>query len=618
MNGNPSPAGFGITADDVRDFDWRSVLEAAQAPECQYYNTVLAKKEAELGAAGDNKGQRVFRFLAVVSSFWPNYDSIEEPYKPMATIEDRRTAIPADLTPSDLDVLAHLLGEIDDAEFRARVADVLWLRRKDYKAAQFAVEAYLESARRLEELENWPPFIERLNRGAQIGAQLGRMKKHHLEVLSVIEAAITRREAGESGLGTARLMHLLTDAGHGDPQKYGTLAVALAERMESIRLWNFACDYWHARRAWALLAKDPGAAQVAQLRVATVYARRAEEMAESTPPSFMGAAHWQAKAVHAFREARADDSMIEASHKRLLEFERCSTEELKPIELPADATTELNAFIRQQAELVAGKLKGRPFEDAIILLAFVAQPVKPAMIRARVERPDAGVFSQLFAVSQLRGDGKVAEIKPPLAASSHEQREDAVRKEMFSQACMIDWPVSCRAIINPAREQIVAEHPASLVDLHFLVVDNPFIPAGREAIFQRGLHAGLHGDMMLALHLLVPQIENSIRTILAAKGVITSKLESDAGQDERDLGWLLAQPEMESTFGPAITFDLRGLLVERFGLNMRNELAHGLMDMGLMYSEGALYLWWLILRLCCVPLAKAKSAARRPVADPPR
>ena len=66
---------------------------------------------------------------------------------------------------------------------------------------------------------------------------------------------------------------------------------------------------------------------------------------------------------------------------------------------------------------------------------------------------------------------------------------------------------------------------------------------------------------MLALHLLLPQVENSIREILTAHGVITSKLESDATQDERDLGWMLTRPEMAKIFGEGMAFDLRGLLV---------------------------------------------------------
>ena len=116
--------------------------------------------------------------------------------------------------------------------------------------------------------------------------------------------------------------------------------------------------------------------------------------------------------------------------------------------------------------------------------------------------------------------------------------------------------------------------------------------------------------IILVTHLLLPQIENSVREIFTARGIITSKLESDQTQDERDMGWMLAHAEMAKIFGPGMAFDLRGLLVERFGLNLRNDIAHGLLAESQMVTEGALYAWWLTLRLCCIPIAAAQRESR--------
>nr|WP_306469566.1 DUF4209 domain-containing protein [Oscillatoria laete-virens] len=100
------------------------------------------------------------------------------------------------------------------------------------------------------------------------------------------------------------------------------------------------------------------------------------------------------------------------------------------------------------------------------------------------------------------------------------------------------------------------------------------------------------------MHLLIPQIEASLRYVLQQNGVITSTLESDGIQKERDMNQLLWMPELEEIFGADITFDLRGILIERFGHNMRNESAHGLMPEAGFYQPASVYLWWLILHLC--------------------
>ena len=256
-------------------------------------------------------------------------------------------------------------------------------------------------------------------------------------------------------------------------------------------------------------------------------------------------------------------------------------------------------------------VSGVSFEDAILRFVCVSAPSDTDELRKRAEN-SPGVFSQLFGSSTVRSSGQTSGIAAPLSTEDPNLREDAVMKQMYMFARTVDWNLRAVTYIEPARRKILAEHRVKLHDLQFVVEHNPFVPAGREGLFLRGLHAGLHGDLVLAMHLLLPQIENSIRTVFIANGGITSKLESDKTQDERDLGWLLTRPEMAKYFGKGMAFDLRGLLVERFGLNIRNDLFHGLLDIAHMSSEGALYIWWLTLRICCTPILNAQQKQHSP------
>jgi len=78
-------------------------------------------------------------------------------------------------------------------------------------------------------------------------------------------------------------------------------------------------------------------------------------------------------------------------------------------------------------------------------------------------------------------------------------------------------------------------------------------------------------------------------------------------------------PELEEIFGPDIAFDLREILIERFGDNMRNEFAHGLMPEGAFYQPTADYLWWLVLHLCVTHYVQTREISREPGAktEPP-
>lgn len=140
-------------------------------------------------------------------------------------------------------------------------------------------------------------------------------------------------------------------------------------------------------------------------------------------------------------------------------------------------------------------------------------------------------------------------------------------------------------------------------------------PAGREMLFARGLHAGLTGDFVVAMHLSLPQVENSLRHMLAQRGVVVTKL-VDGIEDVVFLHELLDargtyRPLLEEMFGEDTIFDLEGLLVRRFGANLRNRSAHGLMDYEQIQSVEGIYSWWLVLRLCVAALIGPQIAARR-------
>ena len=88
--------------------------------------------------------------------------------------------------------------------------------------------------------------------------------------------------------------------------------------------------------------------------------------------------------------------------------------------------------------------------------------------------------------------------------------------------------------------------------------------------------------------------------MLQQHGVITSTKDTSGIQMEKDINQLLWDPILEEKLGEGIVFDLRGILIERFGGNMRNEMAHGLIPESAFYRTESVYLWWLVIRLCVI------------------
>jgi hypothetical protein len=303
------------------------------------------------------------------------------------------------------------------------------------------------------------------------------------------------------------------------------------------------------------------------------------------------------RAVEALRKIPGTKARVEELHQRILkEQELVVANETTTHQVSADISEVINATL--------AAFRSKPLEQVLLGLAMIGAPPAAASLRSSAEESMRNnIWSQIVPAVYMTEKGKHLAEKPSVMEGDKESQDLCLKAEMMQQIKLYrGLVVSGR--IKPALHVINTEHFIHLQDLEFIVRDNPFVLAGREPIFIRGLLAGLSGDFIVATHLLVPQVENSIRHLLYhyAGEQRTSKLTDDLTQPERDLNELLYRDDVKRIMGEDLLFDLQSLLVEPgFGANLRNQLAHGLMDTDQFYQDQAIYAWWLIWRVCCVP-----------------
>jgi len=599
---------YNIAESDVASVDWQAVIASADEPDCVHYFTKLHSAAEDAKANGNDVSYRVFRLLASVASLHLNAESAEEPFGPMIRTDKGRSAVVEDYSDKDLAVIRSITPSTSDPEFRARLADVLWLRTGDRAAAETAVDAYFESAVRLEDSEMWPRFMPQFERAFRLAAKLGKKGGKFQKAIDAAEGLVRKHSPTDTGLLSARLIELLLEHRSGHTDELSRVSEDLAKRAEAQRNWLFARTYWDINAKLLHRKGDDDSANEAALRSAETFLHDAEAALERKPPDYLVAAHFTSIGLEALRRAGAPQSRLKEVHSRLIAYNEKSTSQMREFASPA---IDLSKFVAAAEQHVAGK----NFRDALRLLALGRPTIHAKAMRERVERHIREFpLTHLFSAVAIDERGRVTAKRPSLLTSDVDEREAGIRAEMFHQA-QIEWQVAAQAFINPARLQILREHHTSPTDLAFLVQTNPFVPSGREAMFARGIHAGLTGDFLVSAHLLVPQVENSLRYVLALNGVVTSKLDSRLIQEERDLSSLLSLPEVTEIFGGDFVFELRGLLVERFGVNLRNRLAHGLVDQQAFQSVHVLYLWWIILRLLFIPIAQSARSSEQIAAD---
>lgn len=595
-----------LTVEDFGRIPWQAVIQESGDHECYAYAGAFYGKAKDCDECADVLGREAFTLLGHCAGLMLESSNPNEPFQSALISRTGRSSMLEDIAASDLNVLRQLAPQVEDAEFRARLADIVWVTKQDFLSAQIAFEAYLDSASHLDAKGKWLAGKDRLERASRLAAKLGNGGRDQRQaVVDHIEAVLKRHDADnrERHLQPARLMSLLLEFGAGDGVQWAALARNKAEQSEALRglHWETARDYWLLAAEWATRQGDAHAAHEASMRAAHTFVEIAQELLARERPDHIGAAIHIQRALEALRQLE-ETSRAKDLHGLLLDQQPLASAQMQSFSHSVD----VSEFARKMIDAVRDKSF---FEAIIVLIGSISGPKVDQLRQRATERSDDQLFMDLIATHErVDSRGRVVGRRPNRNADDPREVEAAIEADMFDEALRYQH-IIVAAQIEPARFQIGLDHRVKEVDLLALLRYSPFVPANREILFAKGLRAGFLGEFIESSHLLTPQIENSIRELLNQRSVITSSLTSEGVQEDFDLRRLLSLAETREMLGDDLTFDLRGLLVERFGSNLRNRLAHGLLDQYEFYSFQAAYLWWTALRLCFLPILRPTASA---------
>ena len=359
---------------------------------------------------------------------------------------------------------------------------------------------------------------------------------------------------------------------------------------------------WYIARDWHLLAKDDEGARCAERRAAMTYEPEAIAWMKLDTNTHFKVIDLLQRGKVALQSSGAPKGNVNRVHNLLLE-KQASYDDYKQI--------SFNVDISEPVESARRAFRDLPLADCIYGLAARIEPPSVALLKARANEMHAKSPMPYLINKQLVDDqGKRIGQRPGYTYNDSDSIDKSIQLTMHEEAKRRQQ-VTVFGLILPALEQINLDHYIRPNDLIEIVTNSPFVPPDRQHIFLRGLYHGFTLDFMVASSLLVPQIENSLRYVLQQQGVIVSTLDPEGIQEEYPLGRLLyGILEVKGIFGEDLVFDLQGLLLERFGSNFRNRLAHGLVTDNECMSPASAYAWWLVFHLCCAPLLAHRSATQ--------
>lgn len=598
------PADLPVTVEDFHACGWKEALQEIAADDFGYSAlwTALSKAARSAMETDRRTHAKVLWLLADASSMMLRPGSLTTPFKPFAVFHDRRSALPEDFSADDLSFFAEVVGHIDSSLLKARLADLLWLvgKPRNVQHALAAIDAYRTVPPTpdiwiRDGQECWErAFALALTLGEGAGDRIEDMLATMLDRL--LSASIQEQFFGVKLARLLRNNRLAKRRGTEVAEKLEALALAFGQAGDVFG----ARAYFEESALWFHWLGQPPKHAAMTVAQAETYVREATFHTSGAAPSNMVANGLYEKAIQIYRDVPRKMRAVHRVEERIAELRTLQAQtgeqtltEMGVIRSPGIDITEL---VEQARRATAGR---EPIE-ALRSLANIHPGEQVDRLRDNViERIRQFPLQWIFASTTYSRDGRVIAKRPAmnmLGADLSESDERTIQASMIRDYGMF-LGITVQSAILPALEVLRQEHRLQEADFVELSRHSPIVPNGRAMLFGKALFAGYDGDFVTALHLLVPQIEHMVRTHLKQAGAMTTMLDAEGIETENGLSTLMALPEIEDVFGKDLVFELKALFCDPFGHNLRNELAHGLLDDGDCRSAASIYAWWLGLKL---------------------
>lgn len=579
----------GLTADIAR-CDRHAMLETLSA---------ASKQEDD---AGGSARTRVLGMLISLMAMHLRIEAEGDPFGASSMDAERRTALPADFVGGQAEVFAEAALDIEHPTLRARMADVAY-EAGVVRAGRTAISAYCEIADRLmdgrAEME-FPDIgtrsmdtVKPLERCMMINARIARRGTVVEPLRATLVRAFDHALAERAHFPAATLGRRLLRAGSRLPAQIAAAAEHLADDHRPGDYQLAVKEVWLLAAEAHQLAGDETAAHAASVRAIEQTLAMADTVSQSSAK-----ASWVKNALQEFRALGGASERVEELRRRLRDLQDQALDEFGSFTVPLDGIEDVRAETMRRFEAL-------DLPDALRAIIGLVIPDKVAEIREQSLR-QAREFplSNLFAASYADAEGKEVARGPSV------DLDDDPPEAWFKEHGIRDRGVVRRyrvlGSIEPARRTVLERFSVNEQHMMMIVANSSFVPAGHRNIFSLGFARMWQGDYATAGHLLVPQVENSLRHVLRISGRDAAKIEASGIEGDRPLNVLLVhyRAELEQIFGADMVWELDSLLNFRPGPALRHEIAHGKMPWNAFFSDEAITACWVVYLLTVAPLLR--------------
>jgi tetratricopeptide (TPR) repeat protein len=557
-----------------------------------------AKEKAE---TGQEEQARILELLSRCASMMLEPSSVNQPFRPFFTNyqTNKRSALPEDFTDSELNFFESILEDIELPLLKARVADVLWLCRKPRNPdhANAAIHSYLLHKI---DAETWLKDIDDCwKRAARLCKQIGDR-----EQLSDIGSRIYAAFQEEYPNDTFMLRHLaeLMDQLKIDIECREDIAgrlMSMGNSLQGEHDFNAARSYFELAEKKFKQTNDEQGQLECLLNIAEGYEKEGDTRCSSG--SNIAASSFYENAIQAYRctpTKHREEHNVQEKIKRLLDKNtasgQASFDEMTKVQTPGIDITQM------RDSSIAHVANKETLEEALMyFVGLFPAPSVEALSESAARVIQQNPLTSMAGASFLSSDGRVVAKTPPMNIEGDENNTDnqLILHRQMQQLFAIDIQLAVEGQIIPALQQILREHRVTRSFLIAMCRHSPIVPDKREKLLSDALWQGFEHDFGSSIHLLCPQLEHIVRTQLKSAGAHTTHIDQGGIEHEIGLSKLMGLPEASQIFDKDSVYEIKSIFTDSLGSNLRNDVAHGLLDDSTAASTASIYAWWIVLRM---------------------
>jgi len=465
-----------------------------------------------------------------------------------------------------LDYFEERLTQTRNPYLRARYGDFLWDRRRQHDYARVSVEAHLALAPLEAEEDRHYNTGESARRALSLAFTLRDKKLAGavVETVTRLSEHWVKRAADQAPYFVVQVIEKILDNSRFRTEAVLLRWVSLLE--ETLQRQN---DHYVRRDFLAQLARvlqrigRPDDARRRRIQIAEDWESEARERESE---SWLVAASLYQSAMKVYAEQGQSDKVEEMKSKVRDSYRRAEDSEFKAISQRFEVDfTDWDKQVTKWLQLEPA--------DALRHLAACLDliPSWHTAEKQQAELEKKAPLSQLIPRVTVDDGRPVSQIR-----TDEEHRLENVRR-VYNLYVGVNQCVLSRTFA------LFREHgalsAASLVDA---IKESPVFPDDKTQIIRRGLERYAEGDHISAIHILVPHLEDCLRRLLGTLDTLgAATTMTPAGRmREKLLPEVLEAEQIKAAFGlisDRLWRYFEHVLVAETGLNLRNDVAHGLL-----------------------------------------